>query len=124
MSPHAPGIVRVDRVGLSTWIVELLGEHDMTNSDRLRDKLVATFGHGTSVVVDLSAATFIDSAIVRELVAAAQGVDETQTEHIAVVAPPGGFPARVFGLLQTSEVFRTFDTRADALAWLEGPDTT
>ena len=124
MSPYAPGIITVDRVGRSTWIVELLGEHEITNADRLGDELVAILVRGTSVLVDPSAATFIDSAIVGKLVAAQQGVDELPTGHLAVVAPSSSFPARVLALLHTETVFKAFETRQDGLAWLEASETT
>lgn len=124
MSPDAPGTVKIDRVRPSTWIVELYGEHDLTNADRLGDKLVAIFAHEASVLVDLSAATFIDSAIVAKLVAAQQSVDELATGHLAVVAPSSSFAARVLALLHTETVFKTLETRQDALGWLEASETT
>jgi anti-anti-sigma factor len=115
MSSNAPGIVTVDRVGPSTWIVELHGEHDMTNSDRLRAELAMIFAQGTTVVIDLSAATFIDSSTVHELVAAQRRVDEVPNESLAIVAPKDGFAARVLDLLQAHTVLPIFETRADAL---------
>ncbi len=115
MLSNAPGIVTVDRVGPSTWIVELHGEHDMTNSDRLRAELAMIFAQGTAVVIDLSAATFIDSSTVHELVAAQHRVDEVPNESLAIVAPKDGFAARVLDLLQAHTVLPIFETRADAL---------
>ena len=112
---YAPGSVTVDRVGPLTWIVELRGEHDMTNADRLRSELADIFTQATTVVVDLTGATFIDSVIVGELLHAQQRVDETPSEHLAIVAPTTGFPVRVLELLQTDGILHVFETRADAL---------
>ncbi len=122
MSSYAPGIVTVDRVGSSSWIVALLGEHDLTNSDQLRTELATIFAQGTAVIIDLSAATFIDSAIVKELVAAQERVDGVSTEQLAVVAPTDGFPRRVLDLLQTDRVLRICEDRDDALRLLEARD--
>ena len=122
MASYAPGIVTVDRVGPSSWIVALQGEHDLTNSYRLRAELAAIFAQATEVIVDLSAATFIDSSIVKELVAAQEQVDGVSTEQLAVVAPKDGFPRRVLDLLQTHGVLRICDDREDALRLLETRD--
>ena len=73
MSAEEMGRVAVDQVGRSHWIVELHGEHDASNVDDLRAKLDAVFATGTSVIVDLSAATFIDSAIMHRMVGRRRG---------------------------------------------------
>jgi anti-sigma B factor antagonist len=114
-SSYAPGVVTVDRVGSSSWMVTLQGEHDLTNSDRLRAELTAIFAYGTTVIVDLSAATFVDSSIVQELVAAQERIADVPTEQLAIVAPKDGFPRRVLDLLQTDGVLRIVETRDDAL---------
>ena len=120
MSPlYAPGIVAVDRVGPSTWVVALQGEHDTTNSRRLREELATIFAQGTAVIVDLSAATFIDSSTVRELVAAQERVEEVPTEQLVVVAPKPGFARRVLDLLQAEHVLPIFETRDNALRSFE-----
>jgi len=115
MSSYAPGTVTVDRVGPSTWVVALQGEHDTTNSDRLREELATIFAQGTAVGVDMSAATFIDSATVRELVAAQERAEEVPTEQIVVVAPKDGFARRVLDLLDVGGVVEIFESRDTAL---------
>jgi anti-anti-sigma factor len=118
-SSYAPGIVTVDRVGRSSWIAALQGEHDMTNSDQLRAELGTIFAHGTAVIVDLSAATFIDSSTVRELIAAQERADDVPTEELAIVAPRDGFARRVLDLLQADRVLRIFENREEALRALQ-----
>jgi anti-anti-sigma factor len=114
-SSYTPGIVTVDRVGPSSWIVALRGEHDIANSDRLRIELATILAQGTAVIVDLSDATFIDSSTVKELIAAQERIDEVATEQLAIVAPKGGFARRVLDLLQTDRVLRIYETRTDGL---------
>jgi anti-anti-sigma factor len=118
-SSYAPGIVTVDRVGPTSWIVALVGEHDTSNSDRLREELATIFAQGTAVIVDTSAATFIDSSTVRELVAAQERVEEVATEQLAIVAPKDGFARRVLDLLQAEHVLHIFETRDNALRSFE-----
>ncbi len=115
MSSYAPGVVTVDRVGPSSWIVTLQGEHDMTNSGQLRAELASIFAQGTAVIVDLSASTFVDSSTVRELMAAQERVDDVPTEELAIVAPKDGFPRRVLDLLRADRALRIFENREEAL---------
>ena len=126
MSSYTPGTVTVDRVGPSTWVVALHGEHDLTTTDHVRAELDAIFAQGTSVVVDFSDASFIESAVVRELLNAQHRVERAPTEHLAVVAPPGGFPRRVLDLLDVGQVVDIFPSRDAALRGLpdSGPART
>ena len=115
-SSEAPGIVKVGRLGRSTWVVALIGEHDMTNRDRLREKLAPLLRGDTAIVIDLSAATFIDSSTVKELIAAQERAEGVPTLQLAVIAPRDGFAKRVLDMLQTGAVLPIFETRAEALA--------
>ena len=75
--------------------------------------------HGKAVeaaVIDLSRVTFIDSAVLTELVASRRRGDDGQGARLALVAPPGGFPARVLGLLQLGRVIGVYASRDEALA--------
>jgi anti-anti-sigma factor len=114
-----PGSVAVDRVGPSSWVVELRGEHDLSTVEGLRTELDAIFAQGTTVVIDLSDATFVDSAVLNELVSAQRRVDADPNERLAVVAPGDGFPARVLNLVNLDRLLSIFETRAEALRTLE-----
>jgi anti-sigma B factor antagonist len=114
------GCVNVDQLGGSRWVVELVGEHDLTTVGGLRERLDAIFATGTCVVVDLSAATFIDSSILSELVRAQRRVERDPGEQLAVVAPGGGFVARLFDQVGFEALLSVFQTRADALGSFEG----
>lgn len=119
MSPGELGHVNVDHLGRSKWVVELVGEHDLTTVGDLRERLDEIFATGTRVVIDFSEATFIDSAILSEVVRAQRRVDCDPGEQLAVVAPDGGFVARLFGQVGFEVVLSVFETRADALGSFE-----
>jgi anti-sigma B factor antagonist len=118
--PGELGRVNVDHLSSSRWLVELRGEHDLTTVGVLRGQLDAIFATGTCVVVDLSAATFIDSSILSELVRAQRRVERDPGEQLAIVAPAGGFVARLFEQVGFEVLLSVFQTRADALRSFEG----
>ena len=63
-SPYASGEVEVAiEEGLS--IVRLLGEHDMSTTQLIADRLAELIESGSPLVFDMSEATFIDSGVVR-----------------------------------------------------------
>ena len=97
------------------------GEHDVSTAGHLHETLEAIFAQGTSVVIDLSAATFIDSSILSEIVRAQRRVNHDPGEQLAVVAPAGGFAARLLALVGGLDtLMRVFESRADALRSFEG----
>jgi anti-sigma B factor antagonist len=88
-APYGPGEVAVAiEDGLS--IVRLLGEHDLSTTQVIADRLAALIESGSPLVFDLSEATFIDSGVVRVL----DGV------HIA------GVPVALVISEQTSSIVR------------------
>jgi anti-anti-sigma factor len=109
------GRINVDRVGPSAWIVELDGEHDLSTAASLQDELAAIFALGTTVLIDLTAVTFIDSSILAQLILAQRRVDHDDAEHLALVAPAGGAAARLVDLVGVGGLFTIFQTRSDAL---------
>jgi anti-sigma B factor antagonist len=64
------GIVRLDRSRSGTAVVALEGEHELYTARNLERRLSALVGEGLNVVVDLSAATFVDSSVVAVLLKA------------------------------------------------------
>ena len=72
------------------------------------------------MVVDLSAATFIDSSILSELVRAQRRVERDPGEQLAVVAPAAGCVARLFDQVGFDALLSVFQTRTDALGSFEG----
>jgi len=82
--------------------------------------LSTIFAQGTTVVIDLSPATFIDSSIINELLHAQRRVESDPNERLAVVAPSGGHPARVLELVKLGHVISVFETRQDAVGSVDG----
>lgn len=111
-----PGSIRVDRMGSAQWVLELHGEHDLSTVKAIRAELAPIAERGEAAVIDLSDVTFIDSAVLSELVASRRGGEDGHGARLALVAPPGGFPARVLGLLQLEQVVGVYETRDEALA--------
>ena len=88
----------VERVG-EAWVLRLVGDHDLVNEGVLQAEIEAVFARGSVVLVDLSAATFIDSTIMSVFVRGARLADEEPDHAFAVCAPPGTEPRRVLDLV-------------------------
>ncbi|HEY3766888.1 MAG TPA: STAS domain-containing protein [Gaiellales bacterium] len=119
MSPDGAGRVTVDRTGPTLWIVELTGEHDLSTVARIQDELTAIFEQGTTLVVDLSAVTFMDSSVLRELIVAHRRAEANDDERLVLVAPAAGFAARLMEMVNVRDTFSPYETRAEALRALE-----
>jgi anti-sigma B factor antagonist len=97
------------------WLIELLGEHDVSTVPDLRLALDEVFSHGTRILIDLSETTFIDSTVMGALVEAQRRCDEHADEKLIVAAPPGGQPAAVCSLVHLHDVLCIADSREAAL---------
>ena len=93
-------------------VVEFVGEHDLTTSDETRELLTRLVGENGLVVVDLSAATFIDSSFLSCLLAAERRAKESGHEFGLLVgdAPNVHAVLEVSGL---SDRFTIFPSRAE-----------
>lgn len=116
MAQGDPGSIRVERRGTGPWVLELHGEHDLSTVEAIRDQLAPIADRSEAAVIDLSQVTFIDSAVLTEVVVSRRGEDGAR---LALVAPPGGFPARVLDLLQLGRVVAVYESRDAALASFE-----
>jgi anti-anti-sigma factor len=97
-------------------VLELHGEHDLATVAAIHAELAPIADRGEAAVVDLSQVTFIDSAVLTQLVASRRGSEDGPGARLAVVAPPGGFAARVLELLQLGRVIGVYESRDEALA--------
>jgi anti-anti-sigma factor len=111
-----PGSIRVEREESGQWVLEFHGEHDIATVAAIHAELAPIADRGEAAVIDLSQVTFIDSAVLTELVGSRQQGEDGHGARLALVAPPGGFPARVLGLLQLGRVLRVYESRDEALA--------
>ena len=106
--------ITVDQAADHVWVVTAPGERDLADAEALRKAFDDVFQRGSTLVVDLSSTTFIDSRIIGTLMAAeAETVGDTPHELI-IVAPPGGHPRRVLDLAVGDEL-RVVDDLPTAL---------
>jgi anti-anti-sigma factor len=104
-----------DRDGVA--VVALEGEMDLAAAEALRGVVDGADGRG--LVLDLEAVTFVDSAVLKELLRAraelsARGV------RLILASPPRPV-RRLLELTRTSELFETADDAAEARRRLAGP---
>jgi anti-anti-sigma factor len=99
-------------------VVRLTGDHDLATRPHFVAGLDRLFQSGSSVVVDLSEAGFVDSTMIAALVEAhGQTVSEPQCSLVVVIAP-GSRVERVLALVDLRSVVPVFSTEAEALGAL------
>ena len=108
-------------LGEALWVVRLEGEHDLASVPDLRQTVDEIYEKGTCLIVDVSAAAFIDSSILVELVRANERADASPDEKLAVVASPGSPAGRLCDLAGVDDAwFFRFDSMSTAIAWCNG----
>lgn len=111
-----PGEINVGREVPGISVINISGEHDLSTAPDLREKLASAIAGGHSIVVDLSAAEFIDSSILSALLDARHEAHEDGL-GFAVALSSGAKPvARVLDVTGLSSKFPVHATRADAIA--------
>lgn len=101
-------------------VICLMGEHDLSTAPRLEEAYGDAIERGDGIVFDLSGATFIDSSVVGILLRAAREASP-ERPRVAIVAPEGGAPAHVIGVLGLDGLLPTFGTREDAVRATSAP---
>lgn len=98
-------------------VISAAGEIDLTNAGSLRDGLLSALNAGAlGLVVDLTAATFLDSAGVNALVRASRRASATgATLRLAVSAPP---LLRVLNLVGVDQLIEVHPSVGEAVASL------
>jgi anti-anti-sigma factor len=104
------GTVETERLSDSLCVLRLVGEHDLSTAPAVADAFRRIADGGTSVVVDLTDTSFIDSTVVGAIIGYADH-DDT----VLLVAPADGAARRVLDLVGVTPRLRTFDTRDEAL---------
>jgi anti-sigma B factor antagonist len=110
---NEPGTISRQELSETAWLVALSGEHDLATAPEVRRAIDAATRPGSTVVLDLSAATFIDSRVIGEIV---EGAREGE---LVVVAVPGTEPRRVLDIVGAGNVVTLVDDREAALSKLE-----
>lgn len=105
-----------------TAVVSAAGEIDLTNAEYLRDALLSTLNAGAAgLVVDLTAATFLDSAGVTALVRASRRASANEAAlRLAVTAPA---VLRVIELVGLNQLVPVYPSVAEAIASLPVQET-
>ena len=113
--------IRTDLVGEHLWVVSAPGERDLADVDELEAAFNRVLDHGSTLVVDLSETTFIDSAVIGLLVSMQRRVEENDAHRLAVVAPPGGRPRRLLDMTAPGAVPVVDDLESGLAAGRESP---
>jgi anti-sigma B factor antagonist len=97
-----------------TAIITFPGEVDITTADEIRDKLLSILNLGAqTVVVDMSATTFSDSAGVNAIVRAYRRASVMGAQMRLVITSPA--VRRVYAITEVDRIIPVFTSLADAL---------
>jgi anti-sigma B factor antagonist len=80
-----PGEIGLERQNSGVVVVSLTGEHDLTTAPALRERIEGVAAEGTGLLIDLSAAEFIDSSIIGVILEAQRQADEAGTGFAAAL---------------------------------------
>lgn len=100
----------------SLWVLRLVGEHDLSTAPLVEAAFERIEASGTTVVVDLTDTSFIDSAVIGALIRPAR-----RGKTLLLVAPRG-IARKTLDLVGIPELLRTFETRDEALQAVERHD--
>ena len=109
--------ITLDRDSAPVPIVELHGEHDAHSAQPLRALLAELVDGGSSVIIDLHDATFVDSTIVGAIIEAHKNA-QARGNTLAVVldSASGSEVHRLFRLAPLDVVLPVTATREEASA--------
>jgi anti-sigma B factor antagonist len=109
--------IRIESVTEHALVVSPEGEVDLASAPALREAIEDALSAVASVVVDLTAVSFIDSSIVGVLATASTDVARREAgSQLVVVSPPGSHPRRVLDMVRAATFLRLYDDRPAALA--------
>jgi anti-sigma B factor antagonist len=101
------------------WLVSLEGEHDLSTAEDLGHKLTAIFRTGTTVVIDLTRTTFIDSSTLGVMIEAEGYAQEHGCEQFGLVVAENTPAERLLSLVGAHGMFTTFASSDEAFAYFE-----
>ena len=102
-------------------IVSIIGEHDLSCGDALRDALGTASAQRSHVLVDFSQCTLLDSTGIALLLEAQTRVRAAEGRFALVIPPGQGAVARVAELIRLADLVPVKATLDDALAALNPP---
>lgn len=109
----AGGEFHAQDLGEHRWVLSAQGEVDLSTTPSPRAVIEAVMDTGTRVVVDVSAAEFIDSTTVNALVYGHQRAADDACHAFVIVAAPGSAARRLLDLLSIVEVIPLYDSLAE-----------
>ena len=114
-----PGTTTLTRDG-DIWVLTLRGEHDITTVGDLDGEMERIAASGTSVVIDLSPATFIDSQVLAWLLRWwGRSCDSTHLKLALSTGPMRSPVTRLFELVGLASVVSYYPTMTEALYHLD-----
>lgn len=97
------GIASTCLDGEGTWVIALTGEHDGSTTPFLDRRTYGVWRRCDLVIVDLSAATLVDSSVVGWLLRTRQALRTTGHHGLRIVTgPPGSVASRLLRLVVLS----------------------
>ncbi len=117
---HASWVVRGEMFDEQGAIVAVDGELDLATAPQLGAVIAEMISYGhRHLVIDLSAATFLDSVAMQTLLTALQPLRSEPTAGV-VIAGGNGVVSRALLVSGVGEMFSTFDTRDAAISAVTG----
>jgi anti-anti-sigma factor len=110
MADRQFGWAQTEQLGESLWLLSLVGEHDLATHGEVDHAFARIEASGTTVIVDLRDATFIDSTVIGKLTAS-----RARGELLLLVVPPDGVVRRLLDLVGLTRCLPVFETREEAL---------
>lgn len=108
------GEIALDRSDSALPVLVISGEHDLNTADDLRAQLDDLLAAGEPVIVDLSAATFVDSSILGVVLDARRRADEAGLGFAVAQANGVHAVARVLEITGLREELPVHGTREAA----------
>jgi anti-sigma B factor antagonist len=109
--------ISTEQLGNSTALISLAGEVDLYTAPEFKQQLLEVIGQGaTTVVVDLSNTTFIDSTTLGVLVGGVKRLRPNDGQLVLVCNDRN--ITKIFEITGLDRVFTIYPTREDALAQL------
>jgi anti-anti-sigma regulatory factor len=116
MAMTYPGTATASRHGASsTWLITIDGEHDIATRSLLEETMTGVGPACRTVVVDLSAASFVDASVINWLAQLQEAVPDVDGRALrVVVGAAAGAAGRLFDVLHLGEMFTCFPSAAAA----------
>jgi anti-anti-sigma factor len=115
-----PGTVEVGHHARGLAYVCLRGEHDLSSAEIVKPALETAVANA-SVMVDLSACTFIDSTVITWLIRAAKTAEQRSERFVLVIPPDQAAVARAAEMTQLGEIIPIYTSQQAALWSLQQP---